>query len=329
MPRYTTAEEALAALPKALPWAYAIGALPKAPDDSVVWIKPLTLDQAIRVHVMEAERFRKKPAQIPSLEQRQRLILQRCLFRNPEQWRLNGSGKPTCDPDKLVPLFAAADATARLGDPTMEGNCAWGFVNAILTASLWPEPSVLAELNTAEEAEEAGDDYDGWAAGGADNGQWVPDLWPGGEVYIKPFDEATRDLSSMFARCNDLGLSADVPWRSDPCLVAASVLSGPNGTPLFTQEQVRALPLGLAHALAWVANRLIPSGGWGIAARFPTTDALAAPDGGTGLPAVVVGGEGGHVAEFPDGDLPVASDGVDGELQPDADADQQGAAEGV
>lgn len=327
MSRYTTTEALLAALPAEPPLAYAIGALPRAPRDAVVWIKPITLDQAIRVHVMEVERHRKQPAKTTSFADRQRLVLQRCLFRNPEQWRLNGIEQPSCDTDTLVPLFDGIAAMTVLGDPTMDGTCAQGFLTALLEASGWPEKAIA--VGQEEEGEEP-QDFDAWIAESAgDGGQWLPDLWPDGEVYVRPFDESQRDFAQMHGYCNDLGLSVEVPWRSTPYLVSSCILSGPGGSPLLTQQQARALPLGLAQACAWSAGQLVPRGGWGIKARFRASDTVDSAGGDAGLPPVVVGGEGGRVAQFPDGSVALAGQDVAGELHGDAAEGQRDSGEGV
>ena len=310
--RITTAQELLDCVPQELPWGYAVGALPRAPDDTVVWLKPLRLGEAIALHMIALERI--KPASgipLPTVAARQRMVLAATLYRNTAQWRC-AKGQPTGDPDNFVPLFSGEEAMATLGDPTMANSAANGFLTALMEVSGWPAQPV------AEETAAKADSYEAWAqaTGGSDGGRWVAGLLPDVELYLRPFDEATRDLAQTMENCGDKAFTANVPFRSTPYLVADVLRSGPNGTPLLTPEQVRGLWMGLAQALANQGTRLLPLGGWGIQARFLSNDALDSAPGDAGLPEVVARGEDGDATVPPDGSAPVAGDGVDGELQP-------------
>jgi len=308
--RLTTAQDLLDCLPPELPWGYAVGALPGAPADSVVWLKPARLGHALFVHMAALERA--NPDRLPSLAQRQRMLLADSLYRNPAQWRC-GEGDPTGDPEAFVRLFGSEDAVARLGDPTMDGTPAGGFLVALMEVSGWPNVPL-----TQPEAAPA-DSFEAWdTAVSADLGRWVPGLLPDpeAELYIRPFDEGTRDLAQSMANCADKGFAASVPFRSTPYLVADVVRSGPGGDPLLTPDIARNLWLGLAQAIANLAWSMVPLGGWGIVPRFRGADPVAAPAGVAGPAALVAGGEGGDAAVPPDGRAPVAGDGLDGELHP-------------
>ena len=83
MARLTTAEEILAAVPSPPPLHMAIGALPGAAPDSVVWLDSLTLSRVLFLHVQALQRDPKSP-----LADRQRQVLHAGLKRNVKQWRL-------------------------------------------------------------------------------------------------------------------------------------------------------------------------------------------------------------------------------------------------
>src|SRR3990167_6008830 len=241
------------------PLGWATGMLPlPASEHAILWFKPVSLDQAIRIHLIALELDPNTPH-----ADRQRALLSRCVLVSPEHFTLDVTADPPetepPEPGALEPLFTSGDDALVLGDPTMIGSVAYNLLEAVAQVSGWPQqmPNVRPVRDDTFAAFRAHLSGDG--------GRWFKGLLPDpeDEVYIRPYDEAERDLAQERAA----GVGKDwyglrrVDYLATATLCAHCLRDGPRGEMLIDPAWARQLPFGFAQAVAAIADALVPVGG--------------------------------------------------------------------
>jgi hypothetical protein len=301
MRRVTSFDQLTALLDLPVDRGYAVGALPDDvfPADTVVWVEPITLEEARVLHAKQARRRGRDYTEGDG----HRAVIAKCLRLDPEHWRLkpeldelpDGDERDRLlaeqrepqdpDTDRLTPIWNGPDELLDYGDPMTDGSIACGLVSLVQSANglvitAPPAPAVGGLEACLERAKH--------------RGRWVQGLFrqdPEAALWVQPYDEATRAKAQEWAKV-ELGRDhVTVEIGAMKPLVAEVVRERPGGPPLMGLDLAGRLPYGAARALAYVATMLVfdaEIGGGRGAVQFRSHEAAgAAATAGSGRPDLV------------------------------------------
>lgn len=304
--RITSPEALEEALARPMPHGWATGLLPAPwPPDALFWLRPLTLGEARRLHGRAAL---ERSVDYTDADGH-RAVIAHAVLVDPERWRLGDEAGPP-PPAALRPVFQRAGDVAEWGDPMVIRSIAFRLLEAVQVANGLTLPDVAEpEAQSLEECLERGGHRGRWVAG-------VLPQCPDAELYVAPYDEATRAAAQERTR---LSVSVDrdvhVGLNMVKPMLAATVRCGPGGPPLLSEAAAARLPYGGAMALHCVANWLVRAPeleGRGQVRFRREPDAGPAAAEGAGHPDVVDGDAPEPAALGDGGGEPAGADGGDG-----------------
>jgi hypothetical protein len=277
MRQITSAETLAEVLATPARWGCAAGLLPAdvAPPETVLWFRPLTVDDA-RAAAFRAMRDVGKDATDTDANCG---ILAAGVY-------LADTDEPT-EAD-LVPVWSSAAEAAEFGDPSVVGSVSNDLMVALVSATGFA--AAPGDAGGAGDAASV-------RARLRHRGRWVAGLFqadPEAAVWVRGVTEGERRQAAEGSR---MPVGGDA-WAHNPIeflrvLLSFAVRTGPGGPPLLTVNDAGRLPFGAARALDLALTELTMGvvGSAVPAIRFRDLRDAAVAEGAGGATSVVGGRE--------------------------------------